>query len=56
MNEREFLSFLHDKIADIRLAYCNKIDVKGRLKELIYLVDERKEKIEAPNDKTNASI
>lgn len=45
MNELEFLSLLHDKIADIRLAYCNKIDVKEQLKSLIYLVDERKDKI-----------
>lgn len=56
MNELEFLSVLHDKIADIRLSYCNKIDIKARLKELIDIVDERKaKKLEAPRVQDNAS-
>ncbi len=56
MNELEFLSMLHDKIADVRLSYCNKIDVKAKLKELIDIVDERKaKKLEAPCVQDNAS-
>ena len=42
MNELEFLSMLHDKIADIRLSYCNKIDLKSKLKELIDNLPEQK--------------
>ena len=44
MNELEFLSMLHDKIADIRLSYCNKIDLKSKLKELIDIEMKEKQK------------